>query len=435
MAGPVAGVEVNGERVTTGSPPAPRQRSAAKTTRPILVAVVAVAALTITACASEGTTAPTDGVAATPDDTTGSVATAVATAATVVKATVAAELPPTSATGVSASGTLSEAIGVAVSMTLDGTVIPGPDEACFDGAVAQLDATTRVVAEQLAANPLGWTALDRTARHRIVAASLGCTEWVSVVNMLAVGVINALEVAPCVAAAWSSVLTPDAVASSLAFGTGLDDLPPDVVRALVAGAQPCGPDEQWWIDDVAIELERDYGYSPQAATCVAANFLHRLGLSTVLERRVLTIPLLTLSDAHLATVDVQSCGVTVELPPMTGGDVGDCLADVLRGPRDWPQAPCDGLHNGEIIAAPVLDDATWPGIVTVDERASEACRAALGGAAADRNDVGMVWLVPSRQVWERGGRAVTCIIGPIDGSDWDRPSGIQPSLPAPDSGD
>src|SRR5262249_5230413 len=152
------------------------------------------------------------------------------------------------------------------------------------------------------------------------------------------------EAAPCVQQAWRGILTPQLVADSLASGTGLDDLPAPVLDQLVTGAVPCVPDEAWWIDDIGPELERDYSYSASDARCVARNMVDRLGLEAVLARRVLMIPLLTLSDEQLRVLDLAACGVTVDLLPMTPGNPGDCLGEVFRDDYEWPKVPCDQPH-------------------------------------------------------------------------------------------
>jgi hypothetical protein len=249
--------------------------------------------------------------------------------------------------------------------------------------------------------------------------------------LLAIGAINSVEAAQCIESAWSGVRSADLIASSLAFGTGLDDLPPDVVSSLVDGAAPCIPVDGWWIDDIAMELEPQYGFTPEQATCVATNFVQALTLGRAVERRVLTIPMLTLPDDDLAAVTI-GCGVTVTLPAMTPGDVGDCLAGMFREPEPR-EVSCDTPHNAEILAAIDLtaDVPAWPGINAINDRAGLLCAAAAEDVAQDRDDLGFTASVPSRQVWERGGRVVTCIIGQRDGSDWTSPSGLIPASTIP----
>jgi peroxiredoxin len=68
---------------------------------------------------------------------------------------------------------------------------------------------------------------------------------------------------------------------------------------------------------------------------------------------------------------------------------------------------------------------TYPSLIDVDTAEAKLAFAEATPIAA----------TPTTLVLDKQGRVAARIIGPIDGSDWDRPSGIQPSLPAPDSGD
>jgi hypothetical protein len=216
-------------------------------------------------------------------------------AKTTIAPTPTATQPPTTTaatatTSVSADSaglneSLAGAIGMLSSMTMDGTILPAPDAACFDTAVTGFDGDVSVAAAQLADDPLSWSAIPRETRLPIISAYLGCANIDAVVNLLAIGLINSLEASPCISAAWSGLLSAELIASTLAYGTGLDDLPPEVVNQLVDGAVPCLPDEPWWIDDIAIELERQYDFTPAQATCVATNFVHILGIDRAVERR------------------------------------------------------------------------------------------------------------------------------------------------------
>jgi hypothetical protein len=307
---------------------------------------------------------------------------------------------------------------------MDGTNLAEPDRACVDASVNAAGPEVQDAAKTLSANLLGWPKLELSARHALASAYVGCAPFEDSLQFLAIGIINSLESAPCVQQAWTGILTPELVADSVASGTGLDDLPAPVLNQLVAGALPCVPDRAWWIDDIGPELERDYGYSTSDARCVAGNLVDRLGMETVLARRVLMVPLLTLSDEQLSKLDLAACGVAVELPPMTPGEPGDCLGEVFRDDGKWPKVSCDQPHAGEVLAHIDIKGSEWPGIEAVVKQAETACRAVVAAAAPGRHDVGMAWPVPSRQVWERRGRTATCLIGPIDGTTWNTPSGI-----------
>ena len=218
-------------------------------------------------------------IGATATTMTATVAIAASTAtATDPPTTVAATATPSvSAASTGLNENLAGAVGLLSSMTMDGTILPEPDSACFDTAVAAFDGDVSQAAEQLSDDPLAWSSIPRETRYPIIAAYVGCADIDATVNLLAIGLINSLEASPCISAAWSGLLSAELIASSLAFGTGLDDLPPEVVQRLVAGAAPCVSDETWWIDDIAIELERQYGFTPEQATCVATTLSTLLG--------------------------------------------------------------------------------------------------------------------------------------------------------------
>jgi Septum formation len=295
-------------------------------------------------------------------------------------------------------------IRTVMSMTTDRALLADPDQQCFDQAIQTStgEADVRQAADRLAADPQAWTSIPRPARLPLVTAHVGCTEFDDTTYMVAMSTINSPDAARCVAGAWHGVLTADLVSSSLASGTGLDDLPRDVVRQLVDGAAACTHDEQWWIDDIAIEIDGQYDYTEQQARCVATNFVRTLGIATAIDRRVLTIPMLTLTDDELASIDLPSCSVSVTLPPMTSGEVGDCLADAFGRQGEPRNVGCDSPHNAEVLALTTLTEAQWPGLATVDHDAETACRDIVARAAPDRDEIGLNWSVPSRQVWERG---------------------------------
>jgi hypothetical protein len=399
--------------------------------------VLCVSMFVLGALSLAASTTPDTFVAAMP--TTSGVPTTLVTAAaptssvsTIAAPTITVPVTTLAATDVTGTnGDLVDAIGAVVGITMDGSILPEPDPACFEEAIAALEPAVQQAADQLAADTFAWWDIASERRLPIVAAYVGCSDIDSVLYVLAIGTVNALESAPCVAASWSSVLTADIIASSIAFGTGFDDLPPGVVARLVDGAVGCmTDDERWWIDDVVLEIDGQYDLTPEQAMCVATNFVRKLGISRVVERRILTLPMLALSDADLAAIDLPACGVTVTLPPMTLGRVGDCLADVFRA-DEWPRVACDTPHNGEIIAAVDLTDVlvAWPGNQAMYDLAQISC-VAVAEDAMNRHkgdeQFKIWWFPPSREVWERGGRILICLVGPFDTSDWTAPFGLLP---------
>jgi hypothetical protein len=324
---------------------------------------------------------------------------------------------------------LSDALGFALQQSLDGSIVPAPDPACFERAVDQADPEARQAAVELVADPFAWFRLADEIAFPLASAYVGCADIVGVRSLLAIGTINDLDAAECIADAWSDELTADIIVASLSFGTGLDDLPPDVVTDLAGDAAACVPDETWWIDDIAFEIDGEYNLSAEQATCVATAFVRSFGIEHAIRRRVLTIPMLTLSDEELAVLDLGACGAEVTLPPLTlGAAVGECLADVDRGDREPALVPCDTTHNGEIFAVLDLADvvAEWPGVRFIGETAARVCKREAESVTAGQEGLGLEWSVPSRQVWERGGRLVTCVVGHVDGRDWTAPSGLVP---------
>ena len=230
------------------------------------------------------------------------------------------------------------------------------------------------------------------------------------------------------------VLTPHLLASSLAYGTGLDDLPPATVGPLVDATLRCmsgDPDwTDWWIDDVVLELDGVMGDSTVAAECIATNYVRELGIERVVERRVLTLPVLTLNAADLAAIDASGCGADLARPALALGQVGDCLADVFR-------AAClagGGLHQPAQRRDPRRHRPhrcrhRVAGLdATMNDRGRRVCMAAADAArataesAADRAFT-VWWLPPTRAGWEGGGRRITCIVGPLGRRRLDRTIG------------
>ena len=235
-----------------------------------------------------------------------------------------------------------------------------------------------------------WWQTDRPVRERFVSAYIGCADFGQLLFFLAIATMNSLDAAPCVAAGWSGVLTPHLLASSLAYGTGLDDLPPATVGPLVDATLRCmsgDPDwTDWWIDDVVLELDGVTGIPPSAAECIATNYVRELGIERVVERRVLTLPVLTLTAADLAAIDAPGCGADLAPPALALGQVGDCLADVFRT-AVWPVVACTSPHNGEILDVTDLTGVVteWPGWSAMNDRGRLVCTAAADAARQQRS--------------------------------------------------
>ena len=103
---------------------------------------------------------------------------------------------------------------------------------------------------------MSWPAsVDRDGANEVLSAYLGCVEPERLRQWLVLSVLSGPRRAAVRQRGWEDLLTPDVIASSVAYGDGLDDLDPALVEQLTATAAACVPDRQWWIDDLALDLE------------------------------------------------------------------------------------------------------------------------------------------------------------------------------------
>jgi hypothetical protein len=109
---------------------------------------------------------------------------------------------------------LVESLGVVVMLALDGATLPDPDSACIAAAIAATNPDVRGGAAEVAADPTAWWQIAPETRLPIMTAYLDFAGIGAVANMLALDTINSTEAAPCIAQAWSGLLTTDAIASS-----------------------------------------------------------------------------------------------------------------------------------------------------------------------------------------------------------------------------
>lgn len=97
----------------------------------------------------------------------------------------------------------------------------------------------------------------------------------------------------------------------------------------------------------------------------------------------------------------------------TNTKVGDCIKDV---PTDaliltLPTVDCNEQHGGEVYAVLTMPDGDYPGSATIDEWQNK-CPGALAAFAPDANEdptVGVFVLYPTKETWDQGDRAVTCV--------------------------
>ncbi len=97
----------------------------------------------------------------------------------------------------------------------------------------------------------------------------------------------------------------------------------------------------------------------------------------------------------------------------TNTKVGDCIKDV---PTDaliltLPTVDCNQQHGGEVYAVLTMPDGDYPGSATIDEWQNK-CPQELASFAPDANQdptVGVFVLYPTKETWDQGDRAVTCV--------------------------
>lgn len=98
------------------------------------------------------------------------------------------------------------------------------------------------------------------------------------------------------------------------------------------------------------------------------------------------------------------------------GDCFDTPNGSLEGDAyDVHEVSCGGAHDGEVFAVVTLPGGSFPGDDEVELAADEKCYALQDDYAMDTwavpDDVGIYYLVPSRQSWRLGDREITCMFG------------------------
>ena len=351
--------------------------------------------------------------------------------ASTVSATVDTSSPATSAPSAASdvAADLSGALGLAIGT---GNFVE-PEPECFDDAYAALPVSARRTVLAVEEDPLSWPAsVDRDGANEVLSAYLGCVEPERLRQWLVLSVLQVLDEQECVSAAWEDLVTPDAVASSVAYGDGLDDLDPALVDQLTATAAACVPDRQWWIDDVAIDLEGD-DLTADEASCVAIAYVDVLGVNEVIRRRILTIPLLAVPSADEERLDLQRrCGVSpvVQLAQLDA-PVGTCLTGFGSGADSTEVIDCAATHNAEVIAVHDLgaEYATWPGMQMLRDKTITQCPADVEALPVDAVDYIAGWDMPDRASWEQAARTLTCTLVRPGFASWTGPSDV--ALPAP----
>ena len=271
----------------------------------------------------------------------------------------------------------------------------------------------RRAVEALIDDPIAGRTADPAAVEQVVSAYLGCMEPDTLRRAVVLSVLQMNEM-ECVVDAWQGLLTADLVASSLAYGSVLDDLPADVVEDMASAAADCGPDRQWWIDDVILSDELQLELSDRDAECVAARYLDVMGVKEVIRRRLLNAPLLALPPEDEARLDMSGqCTVTERgTLKLLIADVGACVADVRAGTDVAAVTACDQTHDAEVFAVHDItaDHPTWPGVRAIMDTAQSRCTDDPDAIAGDPGNHRFVWIYPLRRTWEQGDRTVLCLL-------------------------
>jgi hypothetical protein len=322
--------------------------------------------------------------------------------------------------------TLVELVQFVATQNWSGGVLAQTDQACFDFEIARNSAAVREAAAQIAdpANdPFLWYDLDDNVRKAIVGNYIDCMEGLDLArHMIALGTINTPEPG-CVVDAWGTAVDRRFIVSSLAVG--LQELPQDVLDELTAGVLTCLADEEWWIQDVALELEGD-DYTLAEAACVAETLIAQFGVEPLIRRRLLTIPILSLPPDQLTAVEAGTCGVELALPIWDGRTaVGNCIDHFFAEEGEWSAVQCNQVHDAEVIAVEDVTERfpTYPGSAELADAVGVLCQR-IADSMPPNDEVGMTWAFPSRPTWERGDRTLSCVIGKLDGSSWTGPSGL-----------
>ncbi|MCK8434496.1 DUF4190 domain-containing protein [Streptomyces sp. D2-8] len=97
------------------------------------------------------------------------------------------------------------------------------------------------------------------------------------------------------------------------------------------------------------------------------------------------------------------------------GDCFDAPGGLEGDTYDVDRVPCEGGHDGEVFAVVTLPGGTFPGDAGITDVADEKCYALQDQYAMDTwampAEVDVYYLMPSRESWRYGDRAITCVFG------------------------
>jgi hypothetical protein len=100
------------------------------------------------------------------------------------------------------------------------------------------------------------------------------------------------------------------------------------------------------------------------------------------------------------------------------GDCFDAPGGLEGDTYDVDPVSCEGGHDGEVFAVVTLPGGAFPGDAEITDIADERCYALQDQYAMDSwampADVDVYFLMPSRDSWRYGDRAITCVFGNTD---------------------
>jgi hypothetical protein len=103
--------------------------------------------------------------------------------------------------------------------------------------------------------------------------------------------------------------------------------------------------------------------------------------------------------------------------------VGDCFddGDMALGDveevGDVPMVECSEAHDNEVYAVVTVDGEVFPGDISIQNQADEACFGAFEGFVGfdyETSELDFGWLVPTAETWEAGDRVVACFVYRMD---------------------
>jgi hypothetical protein len=358
---------------------------------------------------------------------TTSAATSVVLPVTTTTVPASSQAPPTTVAGVATQ--LIGALGPTLGDTIGVDDFVDPDEACLEAAIETLEPSVRESVGQLVDDPSLFHSLDDAVVEAITLTYLGCIDADTLPGVLAAVTTRAVDQLPCLADVWAELVTPQRIASSMAYGTGLDDLPVEIVDQLTLTAAACVPDPQWWIDDEALFLQQQRGWDADQAGCVASSIVDAFGVGPIIERRVLTLGFYPLPLSELDGTGVAArCGVTLPEGGALDAPPGSCLAGFGGGSATTERIGCDQAHNAEVVTVTDLtaEFSTWPGYQDLTQTVIDRCVADVQALSGDLTGYGVGWDIANRLAWEVGEHMLTCVLIRPDFADWTGPSGLIP---------